>query len=456
MPLAFPRPRPVPRPTVRPLAPNDPIAALFPPGVPRWDWDAMRLDGLYLDTAMTQPLSALGSNVAALGSPVAAIRDQWGGPALVQAVGTKRALFGRRPPQIRQLLANSAFVGAVSGSPGTAPTGWTWQSSTGTLVAPGDGTLTFSATAARHMLSVTPSVAANDTKTFSARVVSNPNGLVFNQLILATSLPAGTTTQPRANGTLITESSYVPQPGDILSTTLTTASTAGTANLRLGVGCSSTATGSATLSEPQWENGSSRTTYQRSAGIHDITEAGQPDIWGLRFDGTDDAYASASPIALGTDEVCVLASVYKLSDAAGGIVVELSVNASANNGAFYLSAPESASANYAFLSKGTSYAIGQAFPNYAAPHAAIMTGQGKIASDLVTLRLNGAQVASAATDQGTGTYTSRTLYIGGRAGTSAFFNGWFDRLTIGASLPAAAALQRAERYLGARSRITVS
>lgn len=433
----------------------DPIAALFPPGVPRWDWDATRLDALFLDTAMTQPLSALGSPVAALGSPVAAIRDQWGGPALVQAVGTKRALFGRHPPQIRQQLANSAFVGAVSGTPGTVPTGWTLSANGGTLAAPGDGTLTFSATVNRQNIAVTPTLAASETKTFSAKVVANPNSLVFNQLVLALNPPAGATVATYANGGAVSSGSYIPVPGDLLAVVITTTGTSGSVILRLGLGCTATATGSVTLSEPQFENGSSRTAYQRSAGIHDVTETGQPDIWSLRFDGTDDAYSSASPIALGTDEVCVLASVYKMSDAAVGIVAELSPNSGLNNGTIFLSAPNSATSTFGFLTKGT-IAAAVVASNWPSPYGAVLTAQGKIASDLTALRINGTQVASSSGDQGTGNYTSQTLYVGGRGGTSSFFNGWFDRLIIGASLPAAAALQRAERHLGARSRITVA
>ena len=81
-PAEFPAEFPQPMPFV-----GDPIAAMFPAGTVRGNYDSARLDALYLDTAMTQPLSALGSYAAALGSPVAAIRDQWGGPALVQAVG---------------------------------------------------------------------------------------------------------------------------------------------------------------------------------------------------------------------------------------------------------------------------------------------------------------------------------------------------------------------------------
>lgn len=435
---------------------TDPIAAMFPPGTVRGNYDSARLDALYLDTAMTQPLSALGSYAAALGSPVAAIRDQWGGPALVQPVDTKRARFGRHPPQIRQRLANSAFVGAASGTPGTAPTGWSFQAATGTLAAPGNDTLTFSGTAARNIIGFTPTLAASETNTFSAKVVANPNSLALNQLILALNGPTGVSLAYYANGASVNSISYVPSAGDLVSVVMTTTGTAGIITLRLGMGCYGAATGSITLSEPQFEAGSTRTAYQRSAGIHDITETGQPDIWGLRFDGTDDAYSSASPIALGTDEVCVLASVYKMSDAAAGTIAELSASIAVNNGAFQLTAPQSAAATYGFASKGTAQSSATSAASYAAPHGAILTGQGKIGSDLATLRVNGTQVASAATDQGTGTFGAATLYVGGRAGTSLFGNDWFDRLIIGAALPAAAALQCAERYLGAKSRITVA
>ena len=63
---------------------------------------------------------------------------------------------------------------------------------------------------------------------------------------------------------------------------------------------------------------------------------------------------------------------------------------------------------------------------YSAPVTSIYTGLGDISGDLVTLRIDGTQVAQSTADQGTGNYNpsgTYPLYYGARAGTSLFFNG---------------------------------
>ena len=306
-------------------------------------------------------------------------------------------------------------------------------------------------------MAMTVALAASETKTFSAKVDANPNGLTLNQLLLPLNGPVGVTLPAYANGALVNAASYIPVAGDRISYAITTTGTAGNITLRLGLGCTTTATGSVTLSEPQFENGSSRTAYQRSAGIHDVTEVGQPDIWGLRKDGTDDAYASASPIALGTDEVCVLASIYKMSDAAGAQLVELGPTADSTNGSFYIGAPSVGGQPYfTFAARGSSATVYVFKTDAAAPFGAVLAAASKAGAPAHSIRVNGVLSQSSTQVIGAGNFSSQTLYVGGRTASSKFLNGWFDRLTIGAALPAAAALQRAERHLGARSRITVA
>jgi hypothetical protein len=125
-----------------------------------------------------------------------------------------------------------------------------------------------------------------------------------------------------------------------------------------------------------------------------------------------------------TDEVQVFAGVRKLSDAAVGLLLETSINSSANNGTVAVFAPAgAATANYSFRSKGTAESIPVSPSNYPAPISNVFTGLGDISADVSILRVNSTQVATSSTDQGTGSYGAYPLYIGARGGSSLFFRG---------------------------------
>ena len=126
---------------------------------------------------------------------------------------------------------------------------------------------------------------------------------------------------------------------------------------------------------------------------------------------------------IGTDKVQVFAGVRKLSDAAVGVVAEFS-SVFTNPGSFVLRAPKTAGvANYDFISGGTASGVATAPSTFASPITNILTGLGDISGDIATIRANGAQVAQATSDQGTGNFLAYPLYIGRRAATSLPFNG---------------------------------
>lgn len=161
--------------------------------------------------------------------------------------------------------ANSMFVGAVAGTPGTAPTGWTWQNSGGSLSITtgsiGENILAFSATAARQYLVIGAPLLANTTYSFTVYVSQNIGNVAFNQMFAYQSLPAGATVAYVVNGTTTT-SSYVPVAGDRLELQVAVSTTAGAAfGVRLGIGTSGNSTGTVGLSKPQWETGAFATSY---------------------------------------------------------------------------------------------------------------------------------------------------------------------------------------------------
>lgn len=140
----------------------------------------------------------------------------------------------------------------------------------------------------------------------------------------------------------------------------------------------------------------------------------------LLFDGSDDFLVTPT-ITPGTDKAQVFAGVRKLSDAARGMLVELG-NAPGLQ-TWRLEAPDGpALPRYLWNSSGSSSSSTVA-SGYAAPITNVLTGIGDIAADTAILRVNAAQAASSASDQGTGNYGNYPVYIGRRGGTSTPFNG---------------------------------
>lgn len=157
-------------------------------------------------------------------------------------------------------------------------------------------------------------------------------------------------------------------------------------------------------------NGSYTVTANGTDGVY---------IWGAQSELGSTATAFQD---IGTDAVTVFAGVEKLSDAAQRCVVEF--GSAAPVGSFSIWAPPFVGAYYAFWSKGTALASNAYAGGYPAPNTSILTGIGDISADQSILRANGAQVASDATDQGTGNYGNYPLYLGRRAGTTFPFKGY--------------------------------
>ena len=169
--------------------------------------------------------------------------------------------------------------------------------------------------------------------------------------------------------------------------------------------------------------------YQRVNTAIDYDTQGFPTY--LKFDGIDDSMQTNSIDFTATDKMQVFAGVRKLSDAAVGMVAELSADWNTNNGAFTLQAPPSAgSERHFFGTKGTVQSSATVASGYPAPITNVLTGIGNISGDQAILRVNGAQFAISTTDQGIGNYGNYPLYVGARAGTSLFFNGNLYQLII--------------------------
>lgn len=177
--------------------------------------------------------------------------------------------------------------------------------------------------------------------------------------------------------------------------------------------------------------------------------------YGLLYDGTDDFYVTPSIDFTGTDKVTLWAGVRKLSDAAQGIVCELSASSASNNGTFALYAPQAAAANLGWRSKGTAAADVTTSSTITAPATRVMTGIGNIGGDSSILRLNGTAEPAVATDQGTGNYGNYPLYIGRRGGTSLPFNGYDFGIIVRGAQTSDTDIAATERWLAQKTGVTL-
>lgn len=379
-------------------------------------YDPSDLTTLFQDTAGTTPVTAPAQSVAL-------IKDKSGSNNhATQSTLAQRPIYAVFPiTGRRNLLNNTPFAGAVSGSPGTNPTSWGGALFTGTR------TLTLSGETLRLVvngetnINQTISVAANTSYIFSIKVNVTTASQVQEHIRLSAG-PAGSTLSYTIDGNVVSASTTVPTGEHIIASRLAVGATAGTAQARFGCGFDGfSRVCDIIFSEPQAETGTSRTNYQRVASAYDITEAGVPSLSYLSFDGVDDGMVT-NTITPDTDNVQIFAGVRKLSDSAERVVAEFSATIASNNGTFRLAAPNSAAANYGFSSKGTAQSNAVA-TTYTAPITNVLAGIGEISTDTAILRVNGTQVATSATDQGTGNYLAYPLYIGRRGGTTLPFSG---------------------------------
>lgn len=163
--------------------------------------------------------------------------------------------------------------------------------------------------------------------------------------------------------------------------------------------------------------------------------------------GFDDWWESVNTLNMSiTDAVTLVAAVRKDSDAAAAVLFELSPTTSSNTGALQMRAPQiNSTSNFHFASKGT-LEVGVAATGYPAPYKAVLTGLGRISTDTAILRVNGTQVASSSSDQGSGNYGNYKAYFFRRGGSSLPFKGRFYGATLLGRTATATELLRIERW----------
>lgn len=165
----------------------------------------------------------------------------------------------------------------------------------------------------------------------------------------------------------------------------------------------------------------------------------------LNFNGTSSAGSTSAIDFTGTDSMTVVCGIRKTADVGlPGIALELADAA----GSFFLAAPRTGgTGDFGARSRGTVLADATTAANYPAPFSAVATITADISSDALDFRINGASVATAATDQGAGNYGNHPLYIGGRAATSLFTAMRLYGLIVRGAASTAGQIADAERYM---------
>jgi hypothetical protein len=240
-----------------------------------------------------------------------------------------RPVLGREPEGgVRNLLLNTGFIGGVSGTPGTVPTEWIFEFTTGTATYSGN---LFIASGTDQRIVLRQNIEATANTTYVCSVLVNVIAAInLNQALVISNMPSGASVSYRIDGNDTAGGTALPLGEHLLEGIVVVGATAGTFRHRMGVGASSTSSGEVAFYDPQVEIGTDRSSYQRvGTTALDVTEAGKRDCFYLFHDLDDDKLQVTLPdlgsdvtIATGdNDGVTILtgqtvgAGVYDLPDA---------------------------------------------------------------------------------------------------------------------------------------------
>lgn len=383
------------------------------------------------------------------------VRRISGNHAFQSTTTSRPALSGRY-----NLLTNTNFSGAVVGAPGTPPTGWSANFSTAsiTAVAPlgSDYAIQITANAQRLFFGMGFTALPSTTYSLTCFVVEN-SGLPMEQILGFTGVPTGATLQWYLNGGLVNGATTAPVNSRI-EVRLVVGATGGTPAARVGIGTAINATGVVSVASPDVRvvgDGVGLPPYQRVVDANTYDTIGFPLY--LKFDGVDDWLQTGSLDFSGSDKLFVSTSLRKLSDAATGIVAELSSVSNTNNGSFAVLAPAAnAAGNIGLYLRGDS-ALSLVVPTgIVSPVSSLFSGVFNLGAPTGLQnagRLNGAHYAYSLSASGAGNFGNYPLYIGRRGGTGLPFNGRLYGLLIRGGLSAPSQITAAERHLNAKARI---
>jgi hypothetical protein len=207
-----------------------------------------------------------------------------------------------------------------------------------------------------------------------------------------------------------------------------------------------------------------------SAGNHayQVTSGARPSLSissglsALSFDGSDDFLVTNAINFSGTDKMTTFVGVRKLTDAAQGVIAELTTGYGSSTGSLALVASSNYAgtpgAFYLALSRGSagiSASHVSIIDTVAAPSTNVLTSLDDIAGDSTILRVNGTARPAGTGDKGSGNFANAAFYIGRRGGASSPFNGLMYQCIIRGAATSAASLASAERFVATKCGVTI-
>lgn len=162
------------------------------------------------------------------------------------------------------------------------------------------------------------------------------------------------------------------------------------------------------------------------------TDADRP-LWNANGDGRRGLNFNGSSSWLRTDtftpgaDKCQIFGVWQKVGDTTGIVAELSANANAFGGSFFLAAGLDATINgWHSASRGTASLVANQAARFvvAGADTAVLAITHDIAGDLSTIQRNGVAGTDGTADKGVGNFNPYQMFFGRRGGASVPFNGW--------------------------------
>jgi hypothetical protein len=224
------------------------------------------------------------------------VREVLNWPAY-QNTAAARPTWGRAPKEVRNLLTNSDLSGAVAGTPGTPPTGWTNHQTTGEIAAVaadgllGGNSIQLTASGARRSFRQVMGTAFAANAVVRTSVLCEViSGTIPVRDLVGSVGPSGHVQTFEINGVSASATDNVPVGMNTVTSVCTVGATAGSVEAFWGLGVSNNATGTVRSWAPQGEVGTARSPYQRrGATPTDITESGVTSFGLISMDGSDDA-----------------------------------------------------------------------------------------------------------------------------------------------------------------------
>lgn len=182
----------------------------------------------------------------------------------------------------------------------------------------------------------------------------------------------------------------------------------------------------------------------------------QQDASGFKYlaaGGTNSSGVTGSINFAATDKMTAVVGARKTSDAAAGIILETSVNASLNSGTFNVISSTAAGANYAFSANGGASYQSRTATTFTAPNTAVLTSSIDFAltsaTNEISPRVNGAvpTLTTSVTDCGVGPFGNFPLYFFSRGAASTWFNGRFYGAIVRGAASNASQIADAEAYI---------